>query len=90
MKNLDNLIREINEEIKASGVSDPTLKKVMYDFATEYKKMPSGDPACASQDSAAIHFLTEIFHEDSNAMKVYLDFYNAAKVNEVAYKDINL
>jgi uncharacterized protein (DUF2252 family) len=83
MEDLGQLISRINDEIRASGVNDITIKKALLNFVKAYNDIPMGDPAKAGEDAEALNLIEAVLGEDNPAIPAYIDFYNAAKRGEV-------
>lgn len=81
-KSLQELVNEINNQIKDSGAFDMSVKRALANFADAYKRTPDGDAAKVGEDNAAIEFLEAVFGKDNSIFKVYWDFYEAAKKGE--------
>ena len=79
MENLRERINKINEEIRASGVNDMTIKRALINFVRGYNDIPNEDPAKEGEDSAALRLLEAVLGKDNPAINAYIDFYNAAK-----------
>ena len=84
MESLQELISRINEEIRASGVNDMTIKTALVHFVKGYDNIPNGDPARAGEDSAAFELLEAVLGANNPAILTYIDFYGAAKKGEAS------
>lgn len=81
---IGQLISKINEEIRASGVNDITIKTALIHFVRGYNDIPNGDLAKIGEDDATLTLLEEVLGKDNAALPAYIDFYKAAKNGEVS------
>lgn len=83
-KTLGDLIESINKEIRESGAADMHIKRALINFAKAYNTSPHGDAAKVGEDTAALEFLDAVFGANNPAIRVYIDFYDAAKKGEAS------